>query len=147
MNMFAVRCRSACTARTKNGQPAQNTTGAASTSSTQFPASHQPVRQDDARDHRRHRQHEDRHGEGRGDPEPPGHVAQLGVVLRRRPAGSSAPGAMPHFGQVPGPSWTTSGCIGQVYFAPGDRGAGGCVRDSRSARPACLGRCTSRGRP
>jgi hypothetical protein len=23
---------------------------------------------------------------------------------------------MPHFGQVPGPSRTTSGCIGQVYF-------------------------------
>ena len=26
--------------------------------------------------------------------------------------------AMPHFGQSPGPSCTTSGCMGQVYFAP-----------------------------
>ncbi len=24
--------------------------------------------------------------------------------------------AMPHLGQAPGPSWTTSGCMGQVYF-------------------------------
>ena len=24
--------------------------------------------------------------------------------------------AMPHFGQLPGPSWTISGCMGQVYF-------------------------------
>jgi hypothetical protein len=25
---------------------------------------------------------------------------------------------MPHFGHEPGPSWTTSGCIGQVYLPP-----------------------------
>lgn len=34
--------------------------------------------------------------------------------------------AIPHFGQVPGPSCTTSGCIGQVHFDPaaaGDFGA------------------------
>jgi hypothetical protein len=27
---------------------------------------------------------------------------------------------MPHFGQFPGRSVTTSGCIGQVYFCAGD---------------------------
>ena len=32
--------------------------------------------------------------------------------------------AMPHFGQEPGPSCTISGCIGQVYMAPGGASAG-----------------------
>src|SRR3982751_835225 len=32
------------------------------------------------------------------------------------PIGTSA---MPHFGQEPGPTCTISGCIGQVYCAPG----------------------------
>ncbi len=32
--------------------------------------------------------------------------------------------AMPHRGQVPGPTCRISGCIGQVYFAPGTTGGG-----------------------
>jgi len=40
---------------------------------------------------------------------------------------------MPHFGQVPGPICLTSGCIGQVYSAPGSP-AGGSASVSAGAR-------------
>ena len=41
----------------------------------------------------------------------------------RRRCGIIGSSAMPHLGQAPGPSCTISGCIGQVYFAPGTTGA------------------------
>ena len=37
-------------------------------------------------------------------------------------AGSSA---MPQIGQLPGPTWRISGCIGQVKMVPGATGAAG----------------------
>jgi len=39
---------------------------------------------------------------------------------------------MPHFGQGPGLSWTTSGCMGQTYSV---LVAGGAVGDLSSAMP------------
>jgi hypothetical protein len=41
-----------------------------------------------------------------------GHVYSVFVAGAAEMTGSSA---MPHFGQSPGPSWRTSGSIGQVY--------------------------------
>ncbi len=37
--------------------------------------------------------------------------------------GATGSSAMPQIGQSPGPSFTISGCIGQVYFAPAGAGA------------------------
>ena len=42
---------------------------------------------------------------------------------------------MPHFGQLPGLSETTSGCIGQVYFVP--------LPEPFVALPICSGLFTS----
>src|SRR5436190_21197068 len=54
-----------------------------------------------------------------------------GASSREISFGSSA---IPHFGQEPGPSWTISGCIGQVYSAE-DRETGA---DRRGGRVSCL---------
>jgi hypothetical protein len=54
-------------------------------------------------------------------------------------SGSTGSSAMPHFGQVPGPIWRISGCIGQVYSVPGGRPASAPAparaSDNAAARP------------
>lgn len=45
--------------------------------------------------------------------------------------------AIPHLGQVPGPSRTTSGCIGQVYFTPG-LAAAGVARECAPPQHECV---------
>jgi len=67
-----------------------------------------------------------------------GSASAAPIQNRRRMSSNSGPGpssadgimgssAIPHLGHAPGRSCTTSGCIGQVYFAPGgaDALAGG----------------------
>ena len=67
---------------------------------------------------------QNRRGQRQADPEAPRHVGSSGfapppdVTVR----GSSA---MPQIGQAPGPSRTTSGCIGQVYVALAVTGGAG----------------------
>ena len=61
-----------------------------------------------------HLQDDDRQREHEADPEAPRHVGEFGIGRRieaRRRSGSSA---MPQIGQLPGPTWRISGCIGQV---------------------------------
>ena len=108
--MFRFRVRTDAIPRTKNGQPAHSTTGVASASSTQL----------------------------RVVASRPSHwwpnmarvstMSVAGKVLQKRRVKSTSSGfssssssegmsgssAMPHLGHVPGPSWTISGCIGQV---------------------------------
>ena len=46
-------------------------------------------------------------------------------------SGVTGSSVMPHFGQLPGPIWRISGCIGQVYSVPvvaGSLGAGAGLR-------------------
>ena len=110
--MLSERRATDCAPRTKNGQPAHSTTGVASTSSSQ---SFMPC------------------GSSASMPNrcPPMSIARIGTASaaathRRRvmpksssfgpssrlaSAGSSA---MPQIGQLPGPTWRISGCIGQV---------------------------------
>ena len=62
--------------------------------------------------------HRDRHQRDRQrhpDPEPPRHVAQLGVGAFPA-AGVIGSSAMPQIGQLPGPLRTICGCIGQVHW-------------------------------
>ena len=51
---------------------------------------------------------------------------EVGEAEERFTAGQKGSSAMPQSGQLPGPTWRTSGCIGQVYSAPTgvDVGAG-----------------------
>ena len=114
VNMFGLAFTKDAHILWKNGHPAQSTTGVASSSSTQ--------------------------GWNRARARlwkgPPGSMSAMarrntGTVraraTRRRRVMSFSSGlsswprvaasgsrAMPHFGQLPGPGWRTSGCIGQV---------------------------------
>jgi hypothetical protein len=63
VNIFSERLTSDCNPRLKNGQPAHTTTAVC------------------MRNHVRHSQTKDRKCERGANPEPPGHVTQLGVVL------------------------------------------------------------------
>jgi hypothetical protein len=116
--MFGLRLPIDCAQRTKNGQPDQSTTGVARASSTQGRAA-----------------------PSIGSKTPPDMAIAVTITVsgsvhqkRRRKStssglsSSSRPGitgssVIPHFGQVPGPIWRISGCIGQVYSVPGT-GAG-----------------------
>ena len=112
--MFGLRLTTEAHARAKNGLPAQNTTGAAQASCTQFDA----VRLSGS------------------DAEPaiisaiasPNTGLPMAAALQNRRVMSANSGsggssgfaargssAMPHAGHAPGASRTTSGCIGQVY--------------------------------
>ena len=70
-----------CQPRTKNGQPHHSTTGVASTSCTQIAVREVSASMPAGDDMLGHRHDEQRHGERDADPEPPRHVAQLGVAL------------------------------------------------------------------
>jgi hypothetical protein len=73
----------------------------------------------------------------------------LRVKSRSSESSSAAPSigtsAMPHFGHDPGPTCTTSGCIGQVYFAPGFSGVAPFAFPARNfsgfALKACMQCC------
>jgi hypothetical protein len=60
-----------------------------------------------------HLQHDHRRGQREADPEAARHVGQLGLgpLSAVTTSGSSA---MPQIGQLPGPTWRISGCMGQV---------------------------------
>ena len=128
VNMFRLRVTSDCQPRAKNGQPPQSTTGVARTSWVQS------------------------HAAGPSAATRPGASispiasASTGTVSARltqkrrvmstsswfgpsSAVTSSGSSAMPHFGQLPGPTRRTSGCMGHVCArvsrpAPGMPGAG-----------------------
>ena len=107
--MFRFRVRTDAIPRTKKGQPAHKMTGVARASSTQLRvvASRLAHRWPNmaraktmivaGKDTQKRRVKSASSGVSSSSSE--------GII------GSSA---MPHLGQVPGPSWTISGCIGQV---------------------------------
>ena len=101
VNMLRLRLTSERQPRTKNGHPAHSTTGVVRINCTQRDgvAVH-PVRR--AREQMRHREEKDRQRERRADPEPPRHVAQLGVLLFAAGFGVFGSSAMPQIGQLPG---------------------------------------------
>src|SRR5579872_1050910 len=102
-------------ARSKNGHPAHNTTGDASTSSTHV---RQPPPMESIAS------------------ASSGAVRMTAATKRRFMSAYSGFGgassvvnsagsrAMPHFGHDPGPIFRTSGCIGQVYSTPATTGSG-----------------------
>ena len=114
VNMLRLRRATEAAPRSRNGQPAQTTTGVARTSS-----SHWMVRADSTSASGR---------PGRTSDIPSARTTAVGAIDQRRRrvmstssglgASSSATmrgsSAMPQIGQAPGPSRTTSGCIGQV---------------------------------
>ena len=67
------------------------------------------------RQHVRHRKDEQRKGKGRADPEPPGHVDQLGIRRIFRESPSSVPEPCRRSGKNRVRSRTISGCMGQTY--------------------------------
>ncbi|MNN32966.1 hypothetical protein D3C81_1467030 [compost metagenome] len=128
VHMLGLRLPMDCAHRCRNGQPAHSTTGVASASSIQTRRS--------------------------GDrPCSSGVMASIARAMvatlngrlhqkRRRKSvssgfspssrlGSTGSRAMPQTGQVPGPSWTISGSIGQVYSVPAGTGAATCEEGSR----------------
>ena len=115
--MLRLRLTSDAHARWKNGQPHHSTTGVASTSWIQIEV-RMGTRSNSA-----------------GKTWPPisstntGSASTRPIQNRRVMSASSGLGplsrvtfigssAMPQIGQLPGPSWRTSGCIGQVQTAP-----------------------------
>ena len=111
--MFRLRFFTDATARMKNGQPAQSTTGVPSSSCTQFEVccamrwwrskTWPPISRANT-----------------------GSVSAVPIQKRRvmsRSSGlspvsavaSTGSSAMPQMGQLPGPIWRICGCIGQVY--------------------------------
>ncbi len=113
VNMLRWPVRTDCQPRTKNGQPAHSTTGVASAISSQFGM--MPCGSSQCRSKRCPPMSSatSRHGERAADPQAARHVDQflVGPVVEQISAGSSA---MPQIGQLPGPTWRISGCIGQV---------------------------------
>ena len=113
VHMFGLRFAIDCAQRWKNGQPAHSTTGAESASSSQVRAAvdrnatrcpsmaSASTIADSGRVHQKRRRKSTSSGFSSS--------SRLGII------GSSA---MPQIGQVPGPSRTIPGCIGQVYLAP-----------------------------
>ena len=112
VNMLRLRVSSDCQPRTKNGQPAQSTTGVANANWIQFdsvgsiqpwpPTRWPPISSTTA-------------GSASTRPIQKRRVMSassgLGGASRLATSGSSA---MPQIGQLPGPTWRISGCIGQV---------------------------------
>ena len=113
VNMLRLRLITDAQPRSKNGQPAQSTTGVARRSCSQFdgllPQEHVQVGEMPA-----HLEGQDRA------------ASSTSPIQKRRvmsassgfgPASavtSSGSSAMPQIGQLPGPTCRTSGCIGQV---------------------------------
>ena len=124
VHMFGLRLRTDCTQRSKNGQPAHSTTGVASANSSQVrvstasPGMRWPNIASTNTASDSGKVHQKRRLKSRSSGLPSS--SRLGI------SGSSA---MPQIGQVPGPGWRISGCIGQMWIAPasaGDGGDGGC---------------------
>ena len=110
--MLRLRLTTEFQPRTKNGQPAHRTTGVASMSCSQLeaccPEQHVKVGQMTAHLERNHRNRQ-----RQPDPEPAGHVGELGIGPESAVTVSGS-SAMPQIGQEPGPTWRICGCIGQV---------------------------------
>ena len=111
--MLGLRLTIDCAQRTKNGQPAHNTTGTVSTSSSQVRAvadstvvrcpnmASASTVSDSGRVHQKRRRKSVSSGFSSS--------SRLGIIGSR---------AMPQIGHTPGASRTISGCIGQVYCVP-----------------------------
>jgi len=126
--MFGLRLPIDCAQRCRNGQPAQSTTGVARASSIHtLRSGARPcstgviasiaraiVATLSGRLHQKRRRKSINSGFSPS--------SRLGIF------GSSA---MPHSGQVPGPSCTISGCMGQVYSVPVGAGSPMCDAGSR----------------
>src|SRR3954454_12232320 len=105
--MFGLRLLSESQNLRKNGQPPHSTTGVARTSS-RYCGNLKYI-------------------EARSGALSTALTQNLRVISRSSVWSSSAPAAsgtmgtsaMPHFGHEPGPDWTTSGCIEQVYCDAG----------------------------
>src|SRR3954468_14413259 len=101
--MFGLRLLSESQNLRKNGQPPHSTSGVARTSS-RYCGNLKYI-------------------EARSGALSTALTQNLRVMSRSSVLSSSAPAtgtsAMPHFGHEPGPDWTTSGCIGQVYCDAG----------------------------
>ena len=132
VHILGWRLRSESHQRWKNGRPDHSTTGEANANSSQGRAA--PSRPSKA----------------------PPDIAMTntskvsGSVRQKRRRKSSSSGlccssavgmtgssAMPHFGQVPGPTCSTSGCMGQLYRAPSSAGSTGAAGDSSGRRYLC----------
>src|SRR3990172_3405701 len=139
VNMFRLRFTTDCHPRTKKGHPPQRTTGVPSASS-----SHPSVRGDA------------RFSKGRRGMKSAIATRNSGTVStaltqnRRRMSANSAlssssaatvrgPRAIPHFGQSPGASRTTSGCMGQVHslLKPGATGSSAIPHFGQLPGPTC----------
>ena len=109
--------------RTKNGQPAHRMTGVPRTSSVQrVVRSPRNSRTDAKPDKGSHRQDQKRDGQHRTDPETASESRLVRGLGPSSPVGTPiGSSAMPQIGQVPGPSCTISGCIGQVNMSPMER--------------------------
>ena len=122
VNMLRLRVITDWTPRTKNGQPAHSTTGVASRSWIQ------PDRRGSMRWPRPRWAPISRTTTGTVSARPiqkrrvMSTSSGLGPVSAVMTAGSSP---MPQIGQVPGPIWRISGCIGQVYSVPSGTGSAG----------------------
>jgi hypothetical protein len=107
--MLGLRLATDCTPRTKNGHPAQSTIGIDSTSSTQLwvcmsmSCRRCPAMASAVTTTVKGNVHQKRRRKS----------TSSGLSLSSR-LGISGSSAMPHFGQAPGWSWRTSGCIGHV---------------------------------
>jgi hypothetical protein len=106
VNMFGLRFTTDAASRSKNGRPDHSTTGAASSSSTQAHRDEAPLMATATR------------GTVSAAPIKSLRVMSSSSGLRSSSAtGLRGSSAMPHFGQLPGPRRTISGCIGHVYSA------------------------------
>ena len=109
VHMFGLRLRMDCTQRTKNGQPAHSTTGVVSANSIQVRVAVGSAGREWPNIARSStttlsgRVHQKRRLKSRSS----------GFSSSSR-LGISGSSAMPQIGQVPGPCWRISGCIGQV---------------------------------
>src|SRR5579885_1743158 len=121
--MLSDRLRTEAQPRSKNGQPAQRTAGVPSTSSIHIAACGPIERWTAGKSPAISRTTT---GTVSASPIQNRCVmsmsSALGPLSSLTPAGSSA---MPQIGQLPGPSWRISGCIGQVYIVSLDAGGFG----------------------
>ena len=122
VNMFGLRCTNDCHMRSKNGQPHHNTTGVASASWMRLTRAI-PRRCDSAPPVAMSPIASRKTGAPKTTPTQKRRVMStssgLGASVRSLALVITGSSAMPHIGQAPGRSLTTSGCMGHVYLVVG----------------------------
>ncbi|MGY3440277.1 hypothetical protein ACVW17_000278 [Bradyrhizobium sp. USDA 4473] len=111
VNMLRLRVTTDCQPRAKNGAPAHSTTGVASTNEIQFD---QPI---GTRCISPRWLPISSTNTGKVSARPIQNRRVISISSGSGPSSSetcSGSSAMPQIGQEPGPTWRTSGCIGQV---------------------------------